>query len=103
MDTLHMLTEPIRKANARRLQEETNGLIKELFTPLYYKKGGRQMYVKIKRMLAVITRAKRRILYSKWKEVMEDKCAPCDSYKHVHLSISGNKFGVLIGSKNGQI
>ena len=29
MDTLHMLTEPIRKANARRLQEETNGLIKE--------------------------------------------------------------------------
>ena len=35
-----MLTEPIRKANARRLQEETNGLIKELFMPLYYKKGG---------------------------------------------------------------
>ena len=29
MDTLHMLTEPIRKANARRLQEETNGLIEE--------------------------------------------------------------------------
>ena len=29
MDTLHMLTEPIRKANARRLQVETNGLIKE--------------------------------------------------------------------------
>ena len=79
MDTLHMLTEPIRKANARRLQEETNGLIKELFMPLYYKKGGRQMYVKIKRMLAVITRVKRRILYSKWKEVMEEKCAPCDS------------------------
>ena len=37
-----MLTKPIRKANARRLQEETNGLIKELFMPLYYKKGGAQ-------------------------------------------------------------
>ena len=61
------------------------------------------MYVKIKRKLAVITRAKRRILYSKWKEVMEDKCAPCDSKKHEHLSISGTKLGVLIGSKNGQI
>ena len=60
--------------------------------PLYYKKGS-QMYVKIKRKLAVITRAKRRILYSKWKEVMEDKCAPCDSYKHVHLSISGTILG----------
>ena len=46
--------------------------------PLYYKKG-RQMFVKIKRKLAVITRAKRRILYSKWKEVMEDKRARCDS------------------------
>ena len=29
IDTLHMLTEPIRKANARRLQDETNGLIEE--------------------------------------------------------------------------
>ena len=29
MDTLHMLTEPIRKAKERRLQVETNGLIKE--------------------------------------------------------------------------
>ena len=70
--------------------------------PICYKKG-RQMYVKIKRKFAVITRGKRRILYSKWKEVMEDKCAPCDSYKHVHLSISGTILGVLIGSKNGQI
>ena len=70
--------------------------------PLYYKKG-RQMYVKIKRKLAVIMWAKRRILYSKWKEPMEDKCAPCDSQKHVHLSISGNKLGVRIGSTNGQI
>ena len=61
------------------------------------------MYVKIKRMLAVITRAKRHILYSKWKEVMEDKCAPCDSKKHMHLSISGTKLGVLIRSKNGEI
>ena len=37
MDTLHMLTEPIREANARRLQEETNGLIKEfIYTTLLY-------------------------------------------------------------------
>ena len=70
--------------------------------PLYYKKG-RQMCVKMKRKLAVITRAKRRILYSKWKEVMEDKCWPCNSEKHMHLSISGTKLGVLIWSKNGQI
>ena len=70
--------------------------------PIYYKKGS-QMFVKIKRKLAVITRAKRRILYSKWKEVMEDKCAPCDSQKHMHLSISGTKLRVRIGSKNGQI
>ena len=61
------------------------------------------MYVKIKRKLAVITREKRRILYSKWKEVVEDKCAPCDSQKHVHFSISGTELGVRIGSKNGQI
>ena len=61
------------------------------------------MYVKIRRKLAVITRTKRRILYLKWKEVMEDKCAPCDSKKHLHLNISGPKLGVLIGSKNGQI
>ena len=70
--------------------------------PLCYKKG-RKMFVKIKRKLAVITRAKRRILYTNWKEVMEDKCAPCDSKKHVHLSISGTKLGVLNGSKNGEI
>ena len=61
------------------------------------------MYVKIKRKLAVITRAKRQILYSKWKEVVEDKCAPCESQKHVRLSISGTKLGVRIWSKNGQI
>ena len=70
--------------------------------PIDYKKG-RKMFVKIKWKLAVIPRANRRILYSKWKEVMEDKCAPCDRYKHVQLSISGTKLGVLIGSKNGQI
>lgn len=46
--------------------------------PIYYKKG-RQMYVKIKTKLAVISGAKRRILSSKWKEVMEGKCAPSDS------------------------
>ena len=37
MDTLHMLTEPIRKANARRLQEETIVLIKEfIYANLLY-------------------------------------------------------------------
>ena len=69
---------------------------------IYYKKG-RQMSVKMKRKLAEIRRAKRLILYSLWKEVVEDKCAPCDRKKHIHLSISGTKLGVLIGSKNGEI
>ena len=39
MDTLHMLTEPIRKANARRLQEETNGLIKEFIYATLLQEG----------------------------------------------------------------
>ena len=39
MDTLHMLTEPIRKANARSLQEETNGLIKVFIYATLLKEG----------------------------------------------------------------
>ena len=39
IDTLHMLTESIRKANARRLQEETNRLIKEFIYATLLKEG----------------------------------------------------------------
>ena len=61
------------------------------------------MHIQIKRKLEPIKRAKLNILCSKSKEAMIVKRVIFYGRKDMPLSINGDKLGVLIWSKNGQI